>query len=130
MQWRPICLAGLLLVAGIACGAEPSDLIVLTPPHPAAAHEAIWLEVTVGRLPRGSLLRVTTEGGQPVGTISPFGSGVGRRPEAYTLALPKAVAAAGPIRLRVSIQEPNGASRAPLPGEVLSVALDYVPVSN
>jgi hypothetical protein len=125
MRWLLVCLVGMLLPAG----AEPSDIILLTPPRAAVAKEAIWLKVTVGILPRGSLLRVTTEDGQPVGTISPFGAMVGQTFQDYTLPLPKRVTEGGAVRLRIEIQE-KGMSRTPKLGEVLDVALVYVPISN
>jgi hypothetical protein len=130
MRWRPICLVGMLLLAGAADQAEPSDVIVLTPPRAAVAREAIWLKVTVGPLPRGALLRVTTEDGRPVGTISPFGATARQTSQDYTLPLPKSAGAGAPVRLRLELQEPNGTSRAPKPGEVLGVSPVYVPVSD
>ena len=126
MRWPLIYFVGMLLLAG----ADPSDIIVLTPPRAAVAHEAIWLKVTVGTLPRGSLLRVTTEDGQPVGTISYFGTTAGQTFQDYTLPLPKSATEGGVVRLRIEMHEQKGTSRAPKPGEVLDVALVYVPVTN
>src|SRR4029077_831293 len=129
MRWRPICVGGMLLLAAAANGQEPSDVIVLTPPRAAVAHEAMWLKVTVGHVPRGSLLRVTTEDGRPVGTISSFGTVAVQTPQDYTLPLPQS-ASGKAVRLRIELQETGGISRPPNPGEVLGVALVYVPTSN
>jgi hypothetical protein len=130
MRWHPICLVGMLLLVGPAGAAESSGVIELTPPRAAVAREAIWLKVTIGRLPRGALLRVTTEDGRLVGTISPFGATLGQAAQEYTLALPRNVTEGAVVRLRLDLEEPNGTSRAPNSGEVLGVALVYVPVSN
>ena len=128
MRWRPISLASMLLLAG--CEAEPSKLLVLTPSRAADTHEAIWLKVTVGPLPRGSRLNVTDEDGKLVGTISPFGAGVGQTSVDYTLPLPKSDASGGPVRLRMEMATPGAAARQPTPSEVLGVQLVYVPVSD
>ena len=128
MRWRPISLASMLWLAG--CEAEPSKLLVLTPSRAADPHEAIWLKVTVGPLPRGSRLNVTDEDGKLVGTISPFGAGVGQTSVDYTLPLPKSDASGGPVRLRMEMLKPGDASRPPTPSEVLGVQLVYVPVRD
>jgi hypothetical protein len=157
MRWRLICLAGMLLIAGCkaepseimllitgckvepsklimlliaGCEKEPSKLLVLTPSRAAEPHEAIWLKVTVGPLPRGSRLSVTDEDGKLVGTITPFGAGVGQTSLDYTLPLPKSAASGGPVRLRMEMLKPGDASRPPTPNEVLGVQLVYVPVSD
>ncbi|MFZ0206409.1 MAG: hypothetical protein WAL59_09880 [Roseiarcus sp.] len=118
----------MLLIAG--CEKEPSKLLVLTPSRAADPHEAIWLEVTVGPLPRGSRLSVTDEDGKLVGTITPFGATVGQTSLDYTLPLPKSDASGGPVRLRMEMLKPGDASRPPTPSEVLGVQLVYVPVSD
>jgi len=120
----------MLLLSLAAIAAEPSDVTVLTPPRAAIAHEAIWLKVTVGFLPRSSLLRITTDDGQPVGTISPFGTTPVQTPQDYMLPLPKSATVSEAVRLRIQIQEANGTSRTPKPSEVLGVALIYVSVSD
>jgi hypothetical protein len=130
MRWLLICLVGLRLLVGAAGAMESSGVIELTPPRTVIAREAVWLKVTVGRFPRGALLRVTTEDGRLVGTISPFGATLGQTSQEYTLALPKEVTEGEVVRLRMEMEEPSGTSRQPRPGEVLGVALAYVPVSN
>ena len=52
---------------------------------------AVLLLLTAGSLPRGSILRVTTEDGRPIGAITPFGATPGQAVQEYTLALPKSV---------------------------------------
>jgi hypothetical protein len=158
MRWRSICLAGMLLIAGCkaepsksimlritgcevepsklimvlldGCEAEPSNLLVLTPSRAADPHEAIWLKVTVGPLPRGSRLSVTDADGKPVGTIAPFGAAVGQTSVDYTLPLPKSAASGEPVRLKMEMLKPGDASRPPTPSEVLGVQLVYVPISD
>jgi hypothetical protein len=122
-------VVGILFLALPARGTEPSDIVALTPPRAAAAHEAIWLKVTVGPLPRGSLLRVTTEDDRPVGTISPFGTMAAQAPSNYTLPLPKS-ASGEAVRLRIQIREASGILRPPNSSELLDVVLVYVPTSN
>ena len=154
MRWRLICLAGMLLIAGCkvepseimllitgcnvepsklimlliaGCKVEPSKLLVLTPSRAADPHEAIWLKVTVGPLPRGSRLSVTDEDGKLVGTISPFGAAVGQTSVDYTLPLPKSASSGGPVRLRMEMVRPGDAARPPTTSELLGVQLVYIP---
>jgi len=115
----------MLLIAG--CKVEPSKLLVLTPSRAADPHEAIWLKVTVGPLPRGSRLSVTDEDGKLVGTISPFGAAVGQTSVDYTLPLPKSASSGGPVRLRMEMVRPGDAARPPTPSELLGVQLVYIP---
>ena len=129
MCCRLLCLMAVLFLAPTAKAAESSVSVTLTPPRAAAAHEAIWLKVTVGPLPRGALLLVTGEDGTLAGTISPFGTGPGQTPHDYTLPLPRG-AVGEAIRLRLQIREPNGLTRAPNANEVLGESLVYVPTSN
>ncbi len=125
-----ICVAGAVLFAGHANGAGLADeVVVLTRERPPAEHEAIWLKVTVGSLPRGSLLRIMTGDGEQVGTVSPFGGTTGT-PQELTLPLPKSATAGGVVRLRLEIEEATGMVRAPRPTELPQVQLIYVPVSD
>ena len=130
MRWHLVCLFSACLLAGTAYGAEPSQPIVLTPPRAVAPHEVIWLKVTAGSLARGSILRVTTEDGRPIGTIEPSGMRPGQAGLDYTLPLPKSVTDGAAVRLRIQIQPPNGAPRAPTSDELLGTSLIYVPVSD
>jgi hypothetical protein len=130
MRWYPLWFVGMCLLAGTAHGAELFESITLTPPRAAAPREAIWLKVTAGSLPRGSILRVTTEDGRPIGAITPFGATPGQTVQDYTLPLPKSVTDAAVIRLRIQMQQPNSTSRAPTPGELLGTSLIYVPIGD
>ena len=124
-----ICFAGVLLLAGLSYGADAFKVVTLAVPRAAVAHEAIWLKLTVASLPRGSLLRVSTDEDRPIGTVSPFGA-TARTPQEYTLPLGKDVVAGGTVRLRIQMQEPNGTLRAPTPSELLSSTLIYLPAGN
>ena len=131
MRWRALLLVGALVVAAIAAAAQSSPgVYALTPPRPTVAGEAIWLKLTVGPLPRGTVLRVSTEDGRPVGTIAPFGAAASQSVQDHLLALPTTASAGAAVRLRIELQDPNGTSRAPAPGEVRGVTLVYVPVTN
>jgi hypothetical protein len=130
MRWYPVWFVGMCLLAGTAHAAEPYESIVLAPPRAAASREAIWLKVTTGSLPRGSILRVTTEDGRSIGAITPFGATPGQAAQEHTLPLPKSVTGGACVWLRIQVHQPNGAARAPTAGELLGTSLIYVPVDD
>ncbi len=123
-------LAAVLAAGGIAGGETQFGTVELALPRAVAAHEAVWLQIRVGALPRGARLRVSTSDGVPVGTISPFGVRGGQAAGSYTIPLPKSAIANGRVRLQLEIEEPGTTARAPRPAEVENVDLVYVPISD
>jgi hypothetical protein len=131
---RSLVLTLLVLVlsaadAEAACGPQ-QEAVELALTRPAAAHEAVWLEVRVGALARGGQLRVLTAAGELVGTVSPFGAVARSQGGTYTFPLPKAAVVDGRVQLCLEAEAPGAAARAPRPGEVEAVTLIYVPVSH
>lgn len=121
------CLAGLVLLVSAAYGEDDRfRLLSLTVPPATSSYEPLLLEATIGALPRGSLLNIETEGGQLIGTISPFGV-TALAPQSYTLALPKDAVTGTTIRLRVQVQQAGGALRAPTSQELLGMELKRAP---
>ena len=123
-----VCAAGLSPSASAAI-ATPQDMVELTLPRAAAADEAVWLQVRAGALPRGTEIQVSTSDGVLLGTVSPFGGPRGHG-ATYTIPLPKTAVRDGRVRLRFEVHEAGAPARPPRPGEVESVSLIYVPVSN
>jgi len=123
------CLAGLGLLVGGAYGADPFTLLTLTVPAAMDTHEALWLDATVGALPRGSSLNIETEDGQLIGTISPFGVTV-LTPQTYKLALPKDAVKGSALRIRVQVQQSDGTMRVPNSQELLGAKLARVNTDN
>ena len=115
--------------AEAACGPQ-QQAVELALTRPAAAHEAVWLEVRVGALVRGEQLRVLTAAGEFVGTVAPFGAAARSQGGTYTFPLPKGAVVDGRVQLCLDAEAPGAAPRAPQPGEVDTVTLIYVPVSN
>jgi len=122
-------LAGSSLFISAAYGADPFTLLTLTVPLPMDTHEALWLDATVGALPRGSSLNIETEDGQLIGTISPFGV-TALTPQTYKLALPKDAAKGSALRIRVQVQQPDGTMRVPNSQELLGAKLDRENTDN
>jgi hypothetical protein len=115
--------------AKAACGPQ-QEAVELALARPAAAHEAVWLQVRVGALMRGEQLRVLTSAGELVGTVAPFGAGARSQGGTYTFPLPKAAVVDDRVQLCIEADAPGAPGRAPRPGEVEAVTLIYVPVSN
>lgn len=119
------CLAGLGLLVRAAYGADSFTLLTLTVPVATDTHEALWLDATVGSLPRGSFLNIETEDGRLIGTISPFGV-TALTPQTYKLALPKDAVKGSALRIRVQVQQSDGTVRVPNSRELLGVKLARV----
>jgi hypothetical protein len=125
----------LLVLALSAAGAKATcapqqEAVELALARPAAAHEAVWLQVRVGALARGGQLRVLTAAGELFGTVAPFGAAARSQGGTYTFPLPKGAVVDGRAQLCLEAEAPGAAGRAPRPGEVEAVALIYVPVGN
>jgi hypothetical protein len=123
------CLTGLGLLVSAAYGAEPFTLLTLTVPVATGTDEAVWLDATVGALPRGSFLNIETEDGRLIGTISPYGV-TALTPQTYKLVLPKDTVKGSALRIRVQIQQPDGTLRVPMSRELLGVKLARVNTDN
>jgi hypothetical protein len=64
--------------------------VTLTLPHALRPGETATLLVSVGVIPKGARIEVTTPSGHRLGTISPYGIRAGREAGTYTLPLPPA----------------------------------------
>jgi hypothetical protein len=131
---RSLVLTLLVLVlsaadAEAAC-APQQEAVELALTRPAAAHEAVWLEIRVGALVRGGQLRVRTAAGELVGTVAPFGAVARSQGGTYKFPLPQGAVVDGRVQLCLDAEAPGIAARAPQPGEVDAVTLIYVPVSR
>ena len=73
-------LAALLAASALA--------VTLTLPHAPRAGEAAFLDVTLGVIPRGAEIGITTPSGHSLGTISPYGIRSGEEAGSYSLPVP------------------------------------------
>ncbi len=105
------------------------ERVTLTLPRPAAAHEAVWVEVRTGALPRGAEIEVRNRDGVLFGSVSPFGvrAGMGAR---YTIPLPRSAIVNNQVDLLLTVHGAGAAPRLPRLGEVEGVSLVYVPVDR
>jgi hypothetical protein len=120
--------AAFALLAWLAQNAVAQDTNVgsaqnlsLVLPHALAAGEAAAIEVQVGPISRGRVINVTTAAGQPLGTISPFGTRAGQDAGTFTLPVPAEAIRDGRVVLRLTISQAGGPPRAPTAQEVRGV---------
>jgi hypothetical protein len=97
--------------------------LTLALPHPLRDGETAGVEVHLGPIARGRVVTVTTAAGQPLGTISPFGTRVGEDAGTYTLPLPADAIRDGRVTIRLAISQAGGPPRPPTAQEVPSVRL-------
>src|SRR3712207_6575523 len=106
-------LFAITLVAGTSgrltaeAAAEEFRMIELAVPRQVAEGEAIEVQITTASLPRGSVLTVSSEGGQVLGSVSPFGQGFTRGPATATVPVPGSALETGRVRLRLQVREPG-----------------------
>ena len=114
-----IPLAALTLFAILA--QKPTGrTVTLDLPHELREGEAVWLMVTVGAIPGGAEIAITTPTGRPLGVISPYAIRRGQEAGTYTIPLPAAAISGRQVRLRLSLEH-NGKQRAPTKKEVKKV---------
>ena len=106
---------------GDASGA--AQALTLTLPHPLREGETAGIEVHLGPIARGRVVTVTTASGQPLGTLSPFGTRVGEDAGTYALPVPPDAIRDGRLTIRLTITQAGGAPRPPTAQEVPSVRL-------
>jgi hypothetical protein len=94
--------------------------VTLTLPHALRAGETATLVVTIGVIPHGAEIEVTTTSGRIVGTISPYGIRAGREAGTYTVPLPAEAISGRRVCVLLSIRA-NGKERAPTTKEVTRV---------
>jgi hypothetical protein len=123
--------AGLYLAFAAAAflTAVDAHAVELTLAHKPAAHEEVWLEIAVGALPRGAVVRIDKPDGALIETISPFAVRAGERAGTYRVPLPQGLAATGKVKVDLTVLG-NGPPHHPTRDEVESVQLIYVPVSR
>jgi hypothetical protein len=97
--------------------------LTLALPHPLREGESAGIEVHLGPIARGRVVTVTTASGQPLGTISPFGTRVGENAGTYTLPVPPDAIRDGRVAVRLAITQAGSAPRPPTAQEVPSVRL-------
>lgn len=115
-------LARLCILALLAQLGYTADLTLVLP-HTLRSGETPWLQVKVGPIPRGEEIEIATTAGRFLGVISPFGIRKGRDAGTYTIPLPVDAISGDRVSLRLSINTPGQAQRAPTKDEVKGVIL-------
>jgi len=129
MNWRLLMTtvaAGLFGLAADFAVAEEASVIELAMPRSVAADEAVQLVIKAGRLPKGARLMITSEEGETLGALTPFGQELGGGSSA-TIPVPRSRIVNGRLRLRLVIVEPDAPPRAPRAGEIESLKLIVLP---
>lgn len=115
----PVPLAALALYAILA--QQPAGrTVTLALPHALRAGETATLVVTIGVIPHGAEIEVTTTSGRLLGTISPYGIGTGREAGTYAVPLPAEAISGRRVCVLLSLDW-NGKKRAPTMKEVTRV---------
>jgi hypothetical protein len=90
--------------------------------HAPRQGETVWLLVEVGAIGHNQI-ELTTQDGQPLGTISPYGIRSGQAAGTYTIPIPSDAFKGGRLALRLSMMRADRTQRAPTAEEVKSVRL-------
>lgn len=111
---------GALLLSATLAQQPASRTVELVLPQPLRENEIAWVVVTLGTLPRGTDIRITTPSGRPLGVISAYSIRPGQ--ESYSVPLPSHAISGTRVSLRLSLDF-NGKQRAPTKKEVKKVRL-------
>ena len=93
--------------------------VALTPARAPRQNEAVVARITVGELPRGTVVAVRMASGRVLGTIVSRGS-------VHTIPIPDEALRDGPVRLRFEVLLRGASPRQPAPEEVVGARLDFV----
>ena len=129
INWRPLLSAagvGLFVLAPDRPLAEEISVLELAMPRLAVAGETIQLIIRAGRLPKGARLQVTSEEGEILGALTPFGQEFGGGSSA-AIPVPRSHIVNDRLRLRLVIIQPDAPPRAPRAGEIESLKLIVLP---
>ena len=110
----------ILLAAALVYSADPPMTTVILP-HAPKAGEAVFLEIKLGDLPRGTKIEFSDSHGRPMGAISPFGRRTGSEAGAYTIPVPASAVSGSRVSPRIVVND-GKQKRVPISGEVRSVA--------
>jgi hypothetical protein len=129
--WQKTSIGAVFLVAAISCAAgEPAArTVVLASQRAPAEGESLWLEVTVGALPKGASLTVADARGNLLGTVSPFGRPARQAGGGHLVPLPEELQRAEKIELHLMLVENEG-KRQPTASELREVKLIYLETSD
>jgi len=127
-----IVLAFVMLQAPQSASKRPPDAasrrtggareMTLALPHTLRKGETAWLLVEVGAIGHEQI-ELTTQNGQRLGMISPYGVRSGRPGGTYTIPVPAEAISHRRLALRMAVMQSGGAQRAPTKDEVKSVRL-------
>ena len=101
--------------------------LTLVLPHALREDETAALLVTLGILPRGDEVRITTTFGRLLGVLSPYGIRTGQEAGTYVVPLPAAAISGRRLSLRLSVNA-AGKQRAPAKNEVKRVRVEIATV--
>ena len=91
--------------------------VTLTLPHALRSGETATLVVSVGVIPKGARIEVTTLSGRDLGTVSPYGIRPGHEAGSYTVPIPADAIEGRRVRILLSLAF-AGTRRAPTESEV------------
>ena len=121
-------LALAMMLWGQTAAGLAGRAITLSLPHPPAHGETVWLKVDVGAIGHGQV-RVTTERGRELGTISTYGLKAGRVAGTYTLPVPADALSGDRIRVVFTMIEGNK-ERPATQAEVTGVSVGIRPAGR
>jgi len=96
--------------------------VTLALPHALQQGETLWLLVEVGAIGHDQI-RLTTQDGRPLGSISPYGVRSGQAGGTYTIPVPAEDLSNGRLMLRLAVIHAGLPQQAPTTDEVKSVRL-------
>lgn len=139
MRGTAVFAAALLCGMSPGCAANPraqagggpdAGITELSLARPPTARETVALELRVGVLPSGSRVRVSTEDGDVIGVVAPFGRLAPGGVSAHVMPLPARLIREGRVRIRITLDVPGAPGRAPGQAEVEKVSLIFIPTGT
>ena len=108
----------------------PVVVVSIQMPRDPANDEDITANISVGILPQGATISVTTDDGKITGSISPYGYIPGAKAGNHAIPIERSAVKDGKVTLHMEVLERDKAARPPLKSEVEGAELLLVPVTR
>jgi hypothetical protein len=111
----------------VQTASAPGRVVNLVLPRDMTTDDRLAVELKLGVLQRGDVIRVESMSGKLLGAISPYGLRSGEEAGTYTVPVPAELVSNKRVSLRIVLNQHGSGKRAPTNQELRNVRLQIAP---